>query len=134
VYQHLGQVDTPQRHPRSLEHRKARILQKLPDLSETVRGTLSEEYLTCGHSTCRCHTEGQKHGPYVYLQTTLAPGKNRRVVVPRDLVPRVRGWVQNYRKLKELLETVTEINTEIIRASRGPQAHAAGRRGRRGPR
>ena len=43
---------------------------ELPDDAEVLReksdGTVYLEYRTCGDDTCKCMTEGKKHGPYKY--------------------------------------------------------------------
>ncbi|MEW6072019.1 MAG: DUF6788 family protein, partial [Planctomycetota bacterium] len=72
------------RQQRLIEQRRAKLALKLPDPLETVRGTLVERHLTCGNANCRCHGEGPRHGPYHYLLTTIAPGKTRTTLVPRD--------------------------------------------------
>ena len=44
----------------------------LPDNAEPVedddgeKGTVVEQYRTCGDETCSCMTGGEKHGPYKY--------------------------------------------------------------------
>jgi hypothetical protein len=44
----------------------------LPDSAELVddedaeRGTVVMEKVTCGDESCKCITEGEKHGPYEY--------------------------------------------------------------------
>jgi hypothetical protein len=44
----------------------------LPDDAEPVetadrgKGTIVEQYRTCGDETCSCMTGGEKHGPYKY--------------------------------------------------------------------
>ena len=45
----------------------------LPDSAEPVdgesderRGTVVMEKVTCGDETCKCMTDGEKHGPYKY--------------------------------------------------------------------
>ena len=52
-------------------------------------------------------------------------GKTRTVYVPMDLVPEVKTWVAEHRKLKSLIRKVTAKSLGIIRN------HTARRRGRR---
>jgi hypothetical protein len=103
---------------RILEQRKADLARKLPEPLETVRGTLVERYLTCGKPACRCHATGARHGPYHYLLTTTAPGKTRTTLVPADQLGRVRRWIANFQRFKEVSERITELNTELVRVSR----------------
>jgi hypothetical protein len=34
--------------------------------NESGKGTLVEEYVTCGDEACACMTGSEKHGPYLY--------------------------------------------------------------------
>jgi len=36
------------------------------DDNDGVQGTVVMEKVTCGDETCKCMTEGKKHGPYKY--------------------------------------------------------------------
>lgn len=113
-----------------LRERRAHLIAQLPALDQVIRGSLFERTRRCGTPSCHCAT-GEGHAT-TYLGVTLGPGKTEQVTVPRDLVPVVRGWTENYQRLWSLLEEVSTINRELLRqrdvASRvkGPQ-----RRGRR---
>jgi len=120
-------VTSPQQR---LKARKAKLAPQLPDPLETVRGTLVERYLTCGKAACRCHSKGPRHGPYHYLLTTTAPGKTRTTLVPLDQLGRVRRWIANFRRLWELSEKITALNTEHVRLE-GKQRRPRGARGSR---
>jgi hypothetical protein len=120
------------RQQRLLEQRKAKLVPRLPDPLETVRGTLVERYLTCGNANCRCHAKGPRHGPYYYLLTSTGPGKTRTTLVPNDQLVRVRRWIANFKRFKDVSEKITELNTELVRASRMDKGRSkrAGRSGR----
>jgi hypothetical protein len=57
--------------------------------------------------------QGPKH-PVMYL-TSKRQGKTVSVYVPRGLEAEVRTWVENYRKAKELIRTISDVQKEIIR-------------------
>jgi hypothetical protein len=42
-------------------------------------------------------------------------GKTVSLYVPRKLETNVQRWVQNYRKLKELIREISDIQKQIIR-------------------
>jgi hypothetical protein len=53
----------------------------LPDKAEPVDdesdewgGTVVMETVTCGDETCKCMTEGEKHGPYKYVYYRKSDG------------------------------------------------------------
>lgn len=45
----------------------------------------------------------------------LPGGKNVQVTVPPELVPVVRQWTENYKKLWQMIEDVSTINRELLR-------------------
>lgn len=78
-----------------------------------LRGNLSLRERTCGKPNCRCVTQGQKHvALYVVLRDE---GKFRQVFVPRDLHELVRGWVENHKRCRDLLEEISKLQYEKIR-------------------
>lgn len=95
-------------------------LAKLPPVAEILRGSLMERYVTCGNPSCKC-ARGERHGPTWYLSVTLGPGRTTGSIIPEEKVDEVRGWIENYHKLKEQLEKISEINRELLRRARAQQ-------------
>ena len=50
----------------ALRGRRQNLVKVLPSLTETLRGSLIERYLTCGNPDCKC-ARGKRHGPVWYL-------------------------------------------------------------------
>ena len=101
----------------ALRQRRQGLAQQLPPVTETLRGSLVERYVTCGNPSCKC-AKGERHGPVWYLTVTLGPGKTTGGIVASEKVEQVRNWVQNYQKVKEHLEKISEINRELLRRDR----------------
>lgn len=101
----------------ALQQRRKGLLQLLPPLGETLRGSLLERYVTCGNSACKC-ARGERHGPVWYLTVTLGAGRTTGSILTADQVERVRAWIQNYHNVKERLEKVSDINRELLRRER----------------
>jgi len=95
-------------------------LAKLPPVGEILRGSLMERYVTCGNPACKC-ARGERHGPTWYLSVTLGPGRTTGSIVPDEKVEEVRGWIENYHKLKDQLEKISDINRELLRRDRERQ-------------
>ena len=95
-------------------------LAKLPPVGEILRGSLMERYVTCGNPSCKC-ARGERHGPTWYLSVTLGPGRTTGSIIPDEKVEEVRGWIENYHKLKDQLEKISDINRELLRRGRGRQ-------------
>ena len=78
---------------------------------------------TCGNPNCRC-ARGQKHlGHYL---TWKVQGKTHTAYVPVDLVPQVKQWTQEHRRLKTLIGQITQLTLALI------QTHVTAQRRRRG--
>lgn len=71
-----------------------------------LRGSLSQRAGKCGKPNCRC-TRDELHQSLYLVQSQK--GKLRQICVPQAWQPRVRLAVDDYRKLQELLEQVSEM-------------------------
>jgi hypothetical protein len=97
-----------------LERSRSQRIQTAPDLSQVLRGSLFERHTRCGKPTCHCATsEGH---PVTCVGVALPGGKNIQVTVPAHLVPVVRQWTENYKQLWQIIEDVSAINRELLRA------------------
>ena len=98
----------------ALRHRRQGLVKLLPPAGEVLRGSLVERYVTCGHPSCKC-ARGERHGPMWYLTVTLGPGRTTGGIISADHVEKVRRWIENYQRLKDDLEGISEINRELLR-------------------
>jgi hypothetical protein len=98
----------------ALRKRREGLTNVLPPLGEILRGSLMERYLTCGNPDCKC-ARGERHGPVWYLSVTLDQSHRAGCTVPADQVEQVRRWIENYHRVKEQLEKISEINRELLR-------------------
>jgi len=56
-----------------------------------------------------------------YLTVTLGQGRTTGGIIASDKVDQVRGWIENYRQLKDRVEKISEINRELLRRERAQQ-------------
>jgi len=98
----------------ALRSRRVGLTKLLPPLEEILRGSLMERYLTCGNPDCKC-ARGERHGPVWYLSVTLDQSHRAGVTVPADQLELVRRWIENYHRVKQHLEKISEINRELLR-------------------
>ena len=81
-----------------------------------IRGSLFERRRRCGNPGCHC-AKGEGH-PGLYL--TLSEGKRRRqLYIPADWADRVRQWVDNYHKIRDLMDEVSEVHWDRIKRRQG---------------
>lgn len=111
---------------RQLEVQRARLARQAPDLTQVLRGSLFERSRRCGVPSCHCAT-GEGH-PVVCVGVTMPGGKSMQVTVPFELVPVVRQWTENYRRIWELIEEVSSVNRELLRERLVEPAEAAARK------
>jgi len=104
----------------ALRERRKGLARQLPPVTDILRGSLVERYVTCGNPACKC-AKGERHGPLWYLTVTLGPGHTTGGIISGDQVEQVRGWIENYRRLKDQLEKISEINRELLRRERAQQ-------------
>ena len=98
----------------ALRKRREGLSKLVPPLSEVLRGSLMERYLTCGKPDCKC-ARGERHGPVWYLSVTLDQSHRSGSTVPADQVEQVRRWIGNYHQVKEQIEKISDINRELLR-------------------
>ena len=94
------------------------VRSRLAQLASTrwlLRGTLSERAGKCGKPNCRC-AQGDLHRS-VYLVQSQG-GKLRQVCVPQAWQDRVRQAVTDYRKLRALLEELSELAWKQLKERR----------------
>ena len=112
----------------ALRQRRQGLAKQLPAVTDILRGSLVERYVTCGNPACKC-AKGERHGPSWYLTVTLGPGRTTGGIIAADQLEEVRGWIENYHQLKDHLEKISEINRELLRRQRERQRK--GQRGRK---
>jgi hypothetical protein len=77
-----------------------------------LRGSLSERSGKCGKPNCRC-TRGELHKSLYLVQSQ--DGKLRQICVPQAWQERVRRAVNDYRKMQELIEEVSELEWKRLK-------------------
>lgn len=104
----------------ALRHRREGLTKQLPPLAEILRGSLMQRFLTCGNPDCKC-ARGERHGPIWYLSVTLDQSHRTGATVPAEQVEQVRRWIENYHRIKEHLEKISDINRELLRRQKQQQ-------------
>ena len=100
-----------------------RLLAKVPDLRDILRGSLL--YRKTFHSKgCTKCAHGIGHPQWV-LNVNYPGGKNRQISLHRDQLPQVRRQLRNFHQLKKTLEAICEFNQLSLRSD--DQSRAARR-------
>ena len=95
---------------------RQRLVSKLPISGELLRGSLLERTVRHTKDCPKC-ARGEGHRVFV-LTVTYPGGRTRQFSVRRERVTEVRRWLNNYRELKQAIETICELNHELLRPER----------------
>jgi len=113
-------------HKQALRARQ-KLLDLLPVTGEIVRGSLLNRTIRPHGLKCAKCASGEGH-PLNVLTVTYPGGRTRQFSLRPELVPQVRGWLQNYKNLKEALEEICELNHQLLRPEESDTKRAGKRR------
>jgi hypothetical protein len=110
---------------RTLKARE-KLFESLPVTRELLRGSLLDRIV---HHTSGCPKCERGEGHAVSVLTVSYPGgRTCQISVRPERVAEVRRWLSNYRKLKEAIEAICELNHDLLRPD--PIARKPGRKRR----
>jgi len=112
-------------HEKALRARQ-KLIEHLPVTGEMLRGSLLERTVFRHKANCEKCTSGEGH-PLLVLTVTYPGNRTRQISLRPGQLAEVRRWLDNYKKLKEALEVICELNHHLLR----PDATAPKRRRRR---
>jgi len=94
------------------ERRTRSQLAQLLSQRGVIRGTLLVRKRKCGKTNCRC-AKGEGHESLFLVISEN--GRTRQFFVPKDWESRVRQWVEDYHRVRDLLEDVSRIYWDKLR-------------------
>jgi hypothetical protein len=89
-----------------------RLVGKMPVTGELLRGSLLEAYQGLPEMRAR------RRAPGVRADGDLRRRAHATVSVRRERVAEVRRWLDNYQKLKQVIDDICELNHELLRLER----------------
>jgi hypothetical protein len=92
----------------------AHLLRALPDLSDILRGSLLERTIRHRQGCSKCE-QGEGH-PMSVLAVTYPGGRTRQISLRPEQVADVRRQLDNYQRLKQTVEQISEFNQQALRA------------------
>jgi hypothetical protein len=106
---------------RAQQARAARIAAQIAGLGLALPGTLIQRRVRCGTAGCRCHADPPDlHGPY-WQWTRKHAGKTVTRLVPDDQVDDYRQWLDNHRRLRELVAELEDLTLTVADQRSGHQ-------------
>ena len=99
----------------ALRQRKAALLRQLAVPPDLLRASYVERFTTCGKPNCVC-AQGQRHGPFYYLTSNLAPGHVLKFLLKDSAQQQsAQQGVRHYQVHWQRLEELSQINAELLR-------------------
>ncbi len=96
--------------------KREKLAAQLPSAADVLRGSLLRR--TVHHSSgCSKCARGEGH-PLWVLTVGYPGGKNRQISLRADQVAQVRKALEHYRKIKQSLEAISELNQFLLRLDR----------------
>jgi hypothetical protein len=112
-------------HPTFILRQLQQRLKKLATSSPILAASFGTYTHRCGRPSCRCHHGGPRHA--AQHLTFKEGGKTRSVYVPKDLLPEVRTWLAEHKRLKGLLHEIHQLSVALLRARARLRQLKAGR-------
>jgi hypothetical protein len=95
---------------------RKKIISGLPDLLLVLRGSLFERRVRHTSGCPKCE-RGEGH-PLWVLNVIYPGGRTRQVSLRPEQAQQAREWIDNYHRVRELLEQISELNQALLRAQR----------------
>jgi hypothetical protein len=117
-------VDIPE-HPTLIRRMLDARLRQVATTKPVLAASLVQIAKHCGRQGCHCQQGGPKHvGHYL---TYKVQGKTRTVYVPLDLLDDVRSWVDEHKRLKHLLQEISQLTLALVKGHVQHQKRKKGR-------
>jgi hypothetical protein len=113
------------KHPTLIRRLLDSRLKQLHTTTPVLSASFAEFHRHCGDPSCHCLKGGPKHRSQ-HL-TFMDRGRSRSVYVPLDLVKDVRSWIEEHRRLKQLLHEINHLTLALVRTHVRHQRHKKGR-------
>ena len=99
---------------------RAKLAASLPSTTDILRGSLLHRTIRhrTGGAVC---AKGQGHPVWV-LTVTYPGGRTKQFSLSAEQKPLVQPWLRNYRKLKDTLERICELNLQLLRPEKNAGA------------
>jgi hypothetical protein len=113
------------KHPTNIRRMLDARLRQLATTRPALAASLVTIAKHCGRPGCHCLRGGPKHtGQYL---TCKIDGKTRTTYVPLDLLTDVQSWIDNHRRLKQLLHEIHLLTLALVRTHAQHQKRRQGR-------
>lgn len=101
-----------------LIRRREKLLAKLENCADFVRGSINSVCAKCSRAGCICEKRTSRRA---YRLTYKDNQQRTRIVyVPRARLPEIKRKIANYSKLRKIIEGLVETNIEMFKREADP--------------
>lgn len=87
---------------------------KLAELGFMHEGTVVRQRLTCGKSSCVCHSDPERrHGPYFYW-TAKVKGRTVSRLLAKEEADLYQEWIRNRRRFRQILRKMLALAKKAL--------------------
>lgn len=99
---------------KELKRRLHSLKTHMDNIGPVMRGSVVKLGTKCGNPKGKC-AQGEKHVQYYF--SLSKDRKTKLIFLGNDRVAKANQYAANYRKLLELIEEMTSINIELVKAN-----------------
>ncbi len=100
--------------PNELSHARERLVQRMPDPTIALSGSLMRRMVRCNKAGCRACQDGKGHGPIWILSVSEGQGRVRQITIPRELRKEVQEGLRRFATIHKLLKEIGRVNQALL--------------------
>jgi len=101
----------------AMERRYQELAKQLADIGFMHEGSVVRQRLTCGKSSCACHTDPDlRHGPYFYW-TAKVKGRTKSRLLSKEEAELYQEWIRNRRAFREIQRKMLALGKKAVPAA-----------------
>ena len=103
---------------KALLKKRETLMERIADCSKFLRGSITSVCSTCNRAACIC--TGKTRGRAYRLTYKDKQQKTRTVYISRVQLPEVRKMIDNYAKMRKIIDVLFETNIAIFKGRSKP--------------
>jgi len=98
---------------KKLEKRQKLLLKKIHSIDVFCRGSVVKLKQSCSRKNCKKCLSGEKHPQFYH--SISKNSKTKLTFLGKKKLDLAKDWTENYKKLKEYIEELSDINIQLLR-------------------
>lgn len=94
--------------------KRTALMKGLAGIEPFIRGSVVKIARACGNANCKC-AKGKKHVSEYLTYRHKRKKRTATIYIPLGMAGEVKEWAGEYKRLKDMMEEICEIQRKIIR-------------------